>query len=199
MNNGKIDAIDVIAGILLALLGYGVYKEYQNEKDERKKIEVLKKAFEEFDCDDYLNEKNETHCGLMNVANELRNMLLDSLDFEEKKLTIKYPISMGALMRSAIEQVVIVYIERQGKERRNKHYQNEEIMMQILEGKPDEYHKKLMKKMDFFMKEDIRKVLNDIVHVPYDIKKVEKIMINFSTEAGVLKFVKDAAILSNQI
>jgi hypothetical protein len=199
MNNGKVDAIDVIAGILLALLGYGVYKEYQNEKDERKKIEVLKKAFEEFDCDDYLDEKNETHLGLMNVANELRDMLLDSLDFKEKKLTIKYPISMGTLMRSAIEQVVIVYIERHGKERRNKHYQNEEIMMQILGGKPDEHHIKLMKKMDFFMKEDIRKVLSDIVHAPHDIKKIEKLMINFSTEAGVLKFVKDVAILSNRI
>ena len=198
MSNGKINAIGFAAGIILALLGYSVYNEYQNEKDELNKILILKKAFEEFNCDKHLDEKNKTHLGLINTTNELRDMLLHSLDFKEKKLDILYPISVGALMRSSIEQVVVVYIERQGKKREYRHYQNEKIMIQILNEKSDEDHTNLMRKMKILMDKKTRKTLNGIVHTPYDIEKIEQTMIEFSTEAGILKFITDTAMLSNQ-
>ena len=198
MSNGKINAIGFAAGIILALLGYSVYKEYLNENDELKKIMILKKAFEEFNCDKYLDEKNKTHLGLINTTNELRNMLLDSLDFKERKLDILYPISVGTLMRSSIEQVVVVYIERQGEKRKYRHFQNEKIMAQILKEKSDNDHVDLMKKMEILMNKKTRKTLNGIVHTPYDIEMIEQTMIEFSTKVGILKFITDTAMLSNQ-
>ena len=197
MSDGKIGAIDVAAGILIILLGYATYKEYLNAKDEQRRMEIIRRAFKEFDCEKYLNKNNKIHLGLMNTMNELRTMLLDSLDFKEKDLIIKYPISIGMLMRSSIEQAIVVYTTEHGEEKRRENYQNERIMMQILKEKTDEHSIELLKKMKFLRKEKIREKLNGIVHEPHNIEEIKQKIINFSIETCILKFIKDTATLSN--
>jgi len=193
MSDSDNSGLAVLALIVAAVLGYSAYKDYKEENSRKKKIKQLEEKFREFDCEKFLDPGNKLHRGLMNTVNELRDMLIDSLIEMEETPIFRYPIATGMLMRSSVEQAIKVYIDSNGAIVDMYAYKNEKTMAKILENKKDEKSQKLMVGLRHIMNQEVRDALNDMVHSPEDIEKIEKTVIELSIATPLLEFVKDAA------
>jgi len=195
MSDSDKGGLTALALIIAALLGYATYTNYKKENSRK----LLEDKFKEFDCTRFLDPKNKLHRGLMNTVNELRTMLLDSLTKMDETPAFRYPIAAGMLMRSSVEQAIKVYIESNGGTiYKYDPSKNERTMEEILKDKKDEKSQKLMKGLKHIMNQDVRAVLNDVVHSPEDIEKIEKTVIELSIEAPLLEFVTGAAAMAGK-
>jgi hypothetical protein len=195
MSNGKGGLAEIaVAGVIALLVGNALYKEYQKENDIKKKKEMLKKPIRDFDSRKSLDPQIDLHRGLINTMDELREMLLASIDEMEKDLILAYPISVGMLMRSSIEQAIKVFIQKNGEEFVKKEYpRNEEKIIKMLSDKEDKVSQKLLADLKFLKEEKVRKTLNNVVHFPENLEKIEKKITELSTNTDLLSFVRDAA------
>jgi len=198
MSNGKIDLVDIAAGIIVVLLGYAIYDEYSKEKDKKKKKKILEDSFKKFNFDEILDLDKELHRGFKNAVDELRKMLLGSLIKMDEKPFFDYPIAAGMLMRSSYEQSIKVFIESNGGKIARSLKANEKEMLNLLQSKNDEQSKILKGKLETFIKDGIKNTFNEIVHSPENIEKVKTTMIEHSVEASLLLFISDTIALSVQ-